>query len=124
MMLLLSVNLAAENRIFSSDYDNPILFNDEIFGKYGNAWKPKKNVIKIKLSKVITTPMACYIKDINNNIEYLDFVRYDKGGRATYITNFNCQNYQEVKIVCEEEKQEVVFRAKGRKRLNPCNVIR
>lgn len=108
----------------ADDFSNPVYFNPVQIGKYGTSWRPKKNYVQIKItsSALSLFSMGCYIKTSSGK-EYLDFVKFDKKGRQTYITNYTCENYTKIEFVCEEEKQKVVFSLRGKKRLAPCKKI-
>lgn len=102
-----------------SDYENPIFFGDQFFGKNGSQWKPRKRHVKIKLTAGVTDDFdfGCYVETIDDQREYLDYIKTDSRGRRVYKTSFPCELYQSNKVTCEEDKQTVVFRSKRNRKV-------
>lgn len=129
LLLFANISFAENCTIFEEgvEYPNPIFFKqNQPVGKYGTEWLPKRKFVKVKLTPAITEGFSsgCYVVTDSGQREYLDYIKTDCKGRQVYKTSFSCDAYKSIKVTCEEEKQTVVFRARGKKKKDTCAKIK
>ncbi len=109
----------APSAIPSPELENP-LSKGEIFGVGGNLWKPVSDtngnmvvVLDTKFQKIFT--YGCYATLKNNTKQFLfcdeniGLKCFGNGNRLHLRSRSKCDAFKEVRVVCEEEKQTVVF---------------
>jgi len=112
--------------------ENPIVSGVQIFGKNGNLWKPVSdnppgNLVVLfdsKFPKLFSR--GCYATLKSGKKDFLWCNQpagsncFSNPNRMTLRGNYKCSEYKSVRVVCEEEKQTVIFEAPQGQKKNTC----
>lgn len=114
--------------------ENPLVVKKQIFGENGNLWKPVSDttgnmvvVLDPKWVKLFT--YSCKAKLKNGKSDTLScggpracFANPINGKDRMHLRgSFKCREYAKVEVVCEEEKQTVIFTVKEADVNKVCN---